>query len=201
LTQKKGWSASYISIGLIALVLLALIFLPELITKRQFSYDPGTSKATAAGDFPVETTLPIVTGFPGSSKTVSLKEAMAGNPHGALINFWATWCPPCLDELPALEYLSRQLEKKKDQLPVLITVSVDESPADVLKLYKTLEFQPSFRVLHDKGGELSQKMGTTKFPETYWISPEGKILHKWIGPQNWLSQDVVQKLASITQKS
>lgn len=76
----------------------------------------------------------------------------------------------------------------------LITISVDDRLDDITKLERTLDFKPTFSVLYDKDGELARSLGTTKFPETYLINKSGKILYKWLGPQNWLSEDVLRQL-------
>jgi len=112
-----------------------------------------------------------------------------------LVNFWATWCPPCLEEMPSLDYLYRRLKAKNDpKLPILITISVDKDPKDVLAVFTSFDFSTSFVVLYDKEGVFTQSVGTEKFPETYWIKPTGEIIYKWIGPQNWLSEEVIHVL-------
>jgi cytochrome c biogenesis protein CcmG, thiol:disulfide interchange protein DsbE len=136
--------------------------------------------------------------LPASLKTkskITLAELAAHSTEGLLVNFWATWCPPCLEELPALDYLNRQLERApKGKMPLLVTISVDEAVEDVSGLFETLDFSPTLLVLHDPNGNFSAELGTTRFPETYWISPSGAIQYKWIGPQNWLSEEVLVTL-------
>lgn len=117
---------------------------------------------------------------------------------GVIINFWATWCPPCLEELPSLEMLERQLRKEKEILPRLVTVSVDESVGHIATLFQGLDFSPSFLILFDTDANLSRSVGTTKFPETYWVGKDGTILHKWIGPQNWLDAGVLNKIRQLS---
>lgn len=125
-------------------------------------------------------------------KTITLRELTKKNPKGILVNFWATWCPPCIQEMPSLEYFHRKITAN---LPQLITVSVDEKPQDVFALFQTLDYPISLTVLHDPLGELSRRVGTSKFPETYWINSIGEIKYKWAGPQNWLGPDVLNVLA------
>jgi thiol-disulfide isomerase/thioredoxin len=199
LTEKKVWPVSLISSLIIAFSLLALAFLPGLLQQRHFSFELLNLDSSTKDSFPLELSFPTIQPK-GFSKARTLREIIGKNPNGILICFWATWCPPCLDELPGLEYLNRELKGHEGSLPSLVTISVDESPEDVTALYKTLDFKPSFLVMHDKQGVLARKVGTTKFPETYWVKPDGNILHKWIGPQNWLSQDVALQLKSLAKK-
>lgn len=192
---KKRISASFYCLLALIATLLSLAFVPDLLKKRKFTFDTGIP-AAAAVTFPIDTLLPEVVGGK-TGKALNLKALAAQSPSGILVNFWATWCPPCLEELPTLEHLHRQLSKAGTALPQLVTISVDEKPEDVATLYKTLDFKPSFLVLYDRDGALSRSVGTTKFPETYWINKDGKILHKWIGPQNWIGAEVLRKLGNL----
>jgi len=193
LTQKKALPASFLSLLLVALALVLLAVLPGQLQKKHYSLQLPDGRSGRLPQFPVDTQLPLIEPV-GKTGTISIRSLIGENPNGALICFWATWCPPCLEELPSLEYFGRQLNQAGNAFPKLITVSVDESPNDVFSLYKTLDFTPTLVVLHDRAGEFSRSLGTTKFPETYWVDPSGTVLHKWIGPQNWLSQDIIQKL-------
>ncbi|MBI2373815.1 MAG: TlpA family protein disulfide reductase [Deltaproteobacteria bacterium] len=95
------------------------------------------------------------------------------------VNFWATWCPPCLEEMPSMKRLQERL-KGKDI--VMLAVSADESWEPVRKLFES--DPPPFRVLLDPSGELAKQYGTTMFPETYVIV-NGKIAGFIEGPRNW----------------
>ena len=108
----------------------------------------------------------------------------------------ATWCPPCLEEIPTLDYLGRQLAKKdnKDK-PRLVTISIDEKSSDVIQFFKTLDASPQFIVLYDPEGDFATTLGTNKFPETFLIDRTGKVIKKWAGPENWLSGNVLQTLS------
>ena len=183
--------------GLLIVVGFALlIFLPKVLVTRHNSFPIGASLPKS---FPIDGALQRL--YPDKNTTpTTLKKLAQGKNKGILVNFWSTWCPPCLEELPSLEYLNRQLTSAKNtHLPELITVSVDEKPNDVFALFKTLEFKPSFTVLYDSEGNLARSVGTTKFPETFWINEQGQILYKWVGPQDWLSRDVMDKIESLSR--
>jgi len=182
-------------------VLLITLFLSSLVL---FSYrKPVPSNAsefvqtTQAGfpSFPINSKLKAVVNVPSKDALVSLAE-LFGDRSEILVNFWATWCPPCLEELPTLDYLSRQLNDNGNKnLPLLVTISVDEDFKEVPKLFKSLDYSPSLIVLSDPEGTVSLGMGTSKFPETYLISKEGTVLKKWVGPQNWLSGNVIKDIS------
>lgn len=126
-------------------------------------------------------------------KKVSLKELATRN---LLINFWATWCDPCIEEIPSLNLLAKQLHLAQSKTtPLLVTISVDETAVAVKKLEESLSRKYEFIVLHDPDGKWAKSLNITKFPETFLIAPDGKLLFKWIGPQDWLSLETLQILS------
>jgi peroxiredoxin len=88
--------------------------------------------------------------------------------HPVLLNFWATWCPPCLEELPSLETLSNHAG---DRL-IVLTVSVDEDWDTVRKIFPR---GTPLSILLDPSREVPKKYGTEKYPESFFIDSEGRI--------------------------
>jgi thiol-disulfide isomerase/thioredoxin len=107
-----------------------------------------------------------------------------------LINFWATWCPPCRDEMPSLEMLTRRLGRDHAQAIKVVTISVDEDWNEVNRFFGAT--QPTFPVLWDREKVAARAYSTTKFPETYLIDPNGKLAAKFTGPRDWYNQGMVQ---------
>jgi len=97
-----------------------------------------------------------------------------------VLNFWATWCPPCVEEMPSMIKLFEEL--KKDPNIVVLAVSADESWEPVKKFFG--QDPPGFTVLLDAKGQLAKQYGTTMFPETYVIK-DGRILGFIEGPRRW----------------
>ncbi len=94
------------------------------------------------------------------------------------LNFWATWCKPCLDEVPSLE----RLTKRSGALDVtVLAVSVDKGFDEIEKALPNT----NLNILLDPKMEIAHRYGTTKFPETWVISPQGKIVARFIGARNW----------------
>ena len=93
-----------------------------------------------------------------------------------VLNFWATWCPPCVQEIPMLDALHQQL---KDSGVVVLGVSVDKNEA------KYKEFLRRFNVRYQTARDPEAKIGdlyrTYKYPETYVIDSNGKVVQKIIG--------------------
>ena len=107
------------------------------------------------------------------------------------VNFWATWCPPCRDEMPSMEMLNRRF---KDQM-VMIAISIDEDWNEVNRFFG--ETQPSFQVLWDKRKTAARLYGTRKFPETYLIAPDGTVAAKFVGPRDWYNLGTVKYFESL----
>lgn len=107
------------------------------------------------------------------------------------VNFWATWCAPCRDEMPSMEMLNRRFGKDI----VMLAVSVDDDTAQIARFFG--EEKPSFTVLWDKDKRFSSTYGTRKFPETYLIDPDGRIAAKFVGPRDWYNQGTVQYFEDI----
>jgi len=109
-----------------------------------------------------------------------------------LLNFWATWCPPCVQELPSLNRLHQEFE---DRGLIVLGVSVDsesEPYRDFLEQWKV-----AFPTVRDPSMETPSRYGTSRYPETYLISPEGRVLRKYINAQNWMSPEIVNYLRSL----
>jgi peroxiredoxin len=97
-----------------------------------------------------------------------------------VLNFWATWCPPCVEETPSLEKFAEQMRL---QSVTVIGVSVDQ---DLTALQTFVAQQHlSFPILRDPDQSVAHHYGTFKFPETYIIDQDGKVAEKLIGAVDW----------------
>lgn len=105
------------------------------------------------------------------------------------LNFWATWCQPCLKEMPSMAALNKQLPPGSFQM---ITVLFNDRPEIAWNLARRMGF--SFPILVDDG-VASRQYGLTGVPETYIIDPQGILREKFIGPEEWNSQAALDLLA------
>jgi cytochrome c biogenesis protein CcmG/thiol:disulfide interchange protein DsbE len=99
------------------------------------------------------------------------------------LNFWATWCLPCREEMPSIERLHRALG---GQGLVVLAVDVDENPRLVAKFMK--DFGLSFPALLDAGSEVSSRYGVRGLlglPTTMLVDRRGRIVGAAIGPRDW----------------
>lgn len=107
-----------------------------------------------------------------------------------VLNFWATWCPPCIEELPSLMELQRRMPEV-----AIVAISTDEDTA----AYKRFLSQHSIqlRTINDSAQKVNPLYGTFRYPETYVIDRNGVLRRKFIGPQTWTSPEIMDYLAKL----
>ncbi len=102
-----------------------------------------------------------------------------------ILNFWGTWCTPCVSEIPSLNKLSSSLNDKNFEI---IAVSLDSSWSDVDELFSQIG-EPKFTVVLDKSGTVASTFGTELIPESFIIDQRGVVIKKLIGAIDWNSSD------------
>ncbi len=115
-----------------------------------------------------------------------------------LVNFWASWCPPCIEEMPSLlvfsEWASRELGL------VILAPSVDEDVGSIDRMFAEKKFWPTaklpFTILIDTQGKVAAQYGVQKFPETFVVK-NGKILRRFDGAQDWNSKEIRQWFSEL----
>ncbi len=116
-----------------------------------------------------------------------------------LVNVWATWCPPCIEEMPDLENLSVLM--KRDGVPFeILGVSIDALGGDPVRKWVD-RFGLTFPILLDPRGKIKKLYRTTGVPETFIVDPQGKLVQKIIGPRKWDAPRMVSYLKRIYRES
>ncbi|HEY1265423.1 MAG TPA: TlpA disulfide reductase family protein [Terriglobales bacterium] len=110
-----------------------------------------------------------------------------------VLNFWATWCPPCVEEMPSLLQMQR---KMKDKGVTVLAVSVDEDPGAYHKFL--IDHGVDFLTVRDADQKSNNLYGTFRFPETYVIDKNGVMRRKFIGPVDWTQPEVVEFLSKLS---
>ena len=111
--------------------------------------------------------------------------------HPVLLNFWATWCPPCVDEMPSLEDLAAACDGTDMRM---LAVSVDdELGPDPPFLRKGSDIG----VLLDTSHDIPKKFGTEKYPETFMIDAAGRVRYYFINKRDWSRPEAVACLESL----
>ncbi len=113
-----------------------------------------------------------------------------------MVHFWATWCPPCVEEIPSIDRLTRSLA---GQDVAVLAVSVDEGGAPAVSDFLKKQGL-SLPVLLNPDRSVATAYGTLKFPETYLLDRNGVVRYKIIGAANWDSPDAVQAIRELTAK-
>jgi peroxiredoxin len=109
-----------------------------------------------------------------------------------LLNFWATWCKPCEDEMPAMERLYRRLAPEGFEL---LAVSVDADVEPVREFRERLAL--SFPILLDPEQEVARRYQTFRFPESLLIGPDGLVVERYIGSKEWDADAYVERIRRL----
>jgi peroxiredoxin len=123
-----------------------------------------------------------------------LKGELQSLPKGEviLLNFWATWCPPCRKEIPSMAELYDKYASKGLKV---IAVSVDKRSDDLAKF--VAEYRMPFQVLHDADGAVSRRYGVFRYPESFLIDRDGKVVHHLVGAVEWMSPAVTKTIENM----
>ncbi len=160
----------------LGILLVALLLYFALFSQTQVSKTAGVSVGKPAPNFTLRTL---------EGKEVSLSDLRG---KIVLVNFWATWCPPCREEMPLFEEVYR---KYKDKGFEILAVSTDTSAEAVRKFVK--EFKVSFPVLMDDG-KVSTSYGIQGLPTSFLIDREGKVIKIRLGKYREVEKDVKEAL-------
>lgn len=109
-----------------------------------------------------------------------------------VLNFWATWCKPCVQEIPSLVEMQRRM-KAKGVTVLAVSVDVDE------KAYRQFlkDHEVNLLAVRDPSGKTNALYGTFKFPETYVIDRKGVIQRKFLGAVDWTEQEMIDFLSRL----
>ncbi|MBZ5597943.1 MAG: TlpA family protein disulfide reductase [Acidobacteriia bacterium] len=124
-----------------------------------------------------------------SDRRITLNEL-----HGKVVvlNFWATWCPPCVEEMPSLVQMQQRL---KDKGITVLAVSVDVDEDAYHKFLK--DYKVNLLTVRDPSHKSSDLYGTFKYPETYIIDRNGTLRRKFIGPVDWTTPEILEYLTKL----
>lgn len=159
------------------LALAALVY----VTSRQGG---PRAKPVQSGDPAPEFSLPTLDGRMVSLSSLRGKVVM--------VHFWATWCPPCVDELPTLEGLNSSLKGRDFEL---LAVSVDDSAGIVREFLQKRGL--AIPVLMDIERSVSDRYRTFKFPETFLVDRDGVVRHRIIGAQDWSKPQAIGLISDL----
>ena len=155
-------------------VLLAFVLLPGCYSGSRPSHIGKTAPDFALQD---------------SDRRVTLSDFRG---KAVLLNFWATWCPPCVEELPSMIEMQDRM-KQKGVLVLAVSIDADEEAYHrFIKLHRV-----NFLTIRDPDQKSSTLYGTFGWPETYIIDRSGVIRRKLIGPVDWNAPEITEFLARL----
>jgi len=143
---------------------------------------PEPQKAIREGDPAASFTLPDLNG-----RAQSLPQGKV-----ILLNFWATWCPPCRQEMPSMAELQRKYSNRNFEV---VAVSVDRDPAALAGFVR--EYNLPFTVLNDATNEVSHAWGVFRYPETFLIDQNGVVRVHQVGAIDWMAPTVSGVIESL----
>ena len=113
-----------------------------------------------------------------------------------LINFWASWCGPCITEIPSLRTLYREMKGRPFEI---LAINVKESEFKVYKFTQLVEMP--FPILLDEDGKIFDSWNSQVLPTSYLLGPEGKIQHRLLGPVDWASAEAAELIESLLPRT
>ncbi len=139
--------------------------------------------------------------FTGPAQLPKLKlEDLYGKPHNiadyrgrvVLVNFWATWCPSCVKEMPSLQKLKEQLAHEQFSI---LAVNMGESVAEIQRFLN--KWRLNLDVLLDENGSAIEDWRVYVFPTSFVLDAEGKIRYGLRGAIEWDSDEVVEQIKEL----
>jgi cytochrome c biogenesis protein CcmG/thiol:disulfide interchange protein DsbE len=118
--------------------------------------------------------------------------------HFVVLNFWATWCQPCVDESPSLSRLQNEIAPIGG-----VVLGVDYGVNDTEDAYTKflIDYKVRYPTYFDRSAQIALQYGSSMVPETYVIDVRGKIDRKIIGDQNWTSPAMIAYFSSLGQRA
>lgn len=173
-------------------VFLAVLAGTLLITPRS-SWAKTPLQVIGAIPYPSKTEAPNFALRTLQGKKMSLKSLRG---KMVFLNFWATWCRPCRDEMPTMEKLYRELSGASF---AMVAVNVEDSPRKVEAFRKELGL--TYPVWLDRKGKVGLLYGAWGLPNTYLIAADGTVIGRVIGPRDWSAPRVVAAVKSLLHRS
>jgi thiol-disulfide isomerase/thioredoxin len=203
---------------LIALVVVGLVGVnfvqavqPAVEHERKAARDEGCMPMEPTAENPKLGKLPVMApDIQAQDYTGKMVPLSAYRGKVVLLNFWASWCPPCVEEMPSMDRLQRLFPKDL----VVLAVSSDNGWKDILEFFKaegtkmTVLWDPAAApdakagddAPSGKVGALSMSYGTDKLPESYLIDRDGTIRYYVVNTRNWASPDAQRCIRKLVEE-
>lgn len=168
--------------ALVVIILVVIAAVVFIVLGQREKYEPVVA-GTAAPDFE----LP---GLDGKTHKLSDYKGKV-----VFLNFWATWCKPCAEEIPSMQALRENLQAFPFEI---VAVSVDTEGPEVIEPFLK-QYGVTFPVLHDRKGKIKELYKTTGVPETFILDQNGVIAEKVWGPRDWNEPGATKVIMDLVQ--
>ncbi|UCF90067.1 MAG: TlpA family protein disulfide reductase [Desulfobacterales bacterium] len=128
-----------------------------------------------------------------SGKMISLSDYKG---QVVLVNIWATWCPPCVAEMPSMERLYQELQNEKF---AILAVSIDAKGSQIVAPFMK-KYKLTFPALIDAEGKMKTTYKATGVPESFIIDQNGILIKKIIGPRDWAAPEIFRFFRDLIQR-
>src|SRR5262249_35766175 len=109
-----------------------------------------------------------------------------------IVNFWATWCEPCVEEMPSMQKLRTRLAGAPFEI---VAVNNEEGEPRIRKFLQKVPL--TFPIVRDTDGRVTRAWNAHVFPSSYVLDPEGKIRYAIADSADWVAPDIVKKIESL----
>ncbi|WP_299877691.1 peroxiredoxin [uncultured Cocleimonas sp.] len=113
-----------------------------------------------------------------------------------IVTFWATWCPPCIKELPSF---NRAWAKLKDEGIVVLGININED-IETIESFK-LQYPIDFTILRDEASEQIENWNMTGLPTTFIVDAEGRVVYQAMGEREWDNDNIINKVRALKRKN
>ena len=175
------------------------VFGIPLLVSTAIGLDSALSQTSSSSTFEMVSFKPPVPApkftlndLAGASRTIGPE----GPKKFTLLNFWATWCPPCVHELPSLQSLHDTMDQERFSL---LAVSVDIE-ANTPRIFEFRDkYGLKFPIAQDANSEIANNWGVRQFPSTFLVGPRGDILAAAKGERVWHSKAAIGYFNSVVE--
>ncbi len=114
-----------------------------------------------------------------------------------VVNFWATWCPPCRAEMPSMQRAWKNILEKEGM--VMLAIDVGEGEDAIFEF--TSVYKADFPILLDEDSSVAESWGVNGLPTTYVMDTQGRLVYRAIGGREWDQPELIEKLRALKTSS
>ena len=174
------------AVVLILLIVISIVFVYSYLSYTKEKKVEEVDYGTLFSSLGIQEVTPPVEALDFTLKNLQGSEVSLNDLEGKVVflNFWATWCGPCREEMPSMEKL---WQKFKEEAFVILAVDLQEKEEEVNSFMN--DYGLTFQALLDSKGEVGSMYAVRAIPTTFLIDPEGRIVGKALGARDWASED------------